>query len=374
MKRLIGISIFLTGVLALGCSSMSRTSYVSDDLYGSHDQKALAVQRQAEVQAALEQQKRYEELTESRKAEIKAMALENSFYNRETPVSYGVPAQESYTSVLADDYDTAYQRRLEGIASPTYRMPSSYFNLQTSTAYDYASAYDPAQYNVMLSGDQVWVEPKYITSMFGTWGAQVVNPAGNWYIGWHTPVYHFLWGYPHYTWYDWYWRYDWDPFWGWGWPYRPYHYGWHSYHHWGPHYWHHPGYHPGHHPGGYRPVHHTPGRYAPSQRGGGHNQYWNGGRGSSTPGGRGGGSGYYSSQPSKGNGNSGRGGGQHSATRNNTSQNKSSYNHQPQHSYSAPSHRGGGNSGGSHSGGGGFSGGSHSGGGSHGGGGRGGGR
>jgi uncharacterized membrane protein YgcG len=154
-----------------------------------------------------------------------------------------------YDSYLADNYESAYARRLLGFKSATYRMPSSYFNLRYGGDYMYVTAYDPAIYNVMVSGDQVWVEPRYITSMFGTWGATnatmlVHSP---WYYGWNSvvynPWYYSSWGYPRYSWCDWNWNICYGSGWGlnlwWGWggiyrPWRPYHYhhigGFHHHH------------------------------------------------------------------------------------------------------------------------------------------------
>ena len=96
-------------------------------------------------------------------------------------------------------------------------MPSSYYTYRYTDAYQYASAYDPAFYNIMVSGDQVWVEPKYITSMFGTWGASVVVPTYSWYYGWTRPSYSWWYGYPRYSWYDWGYSSIYDPYWGWSW-------------------------------------------------------------------------------------------------------------------------------------------------------------
>jgi hypothetical protein len=63
----------------------------------------------------------------------------------------------------------------------------------------YASAYDPAYYNIMISGNQVWVEPRYVTSMFGAWGATNVTfglYASPWNYGWRyrvDPFYYAWW-------------------------------------------------------------------------------------------------------------------------------------------------------------------------------------
>ena len=177
-----------------------------DDLYGTHDKVKIAARREAEAQA---QQAAYA---------VTATRMQGS------TTSY------DFNSVLADTYESAYARRLNGFSSPTYRMPASYYTYRNNDAFFYASAYDPALYNVMVSGDEVWVEPKYITSMFGSWGAVVV-PTYSWYYDWAHP--YWGWGYP----YRYRWNYYWsvgfyDPFfaWGWGYPYYP-HYHYYPHHH-----------------------------------------------------------------------------------------------------------------------------------------------
>lgn len=112
-------------------------------------------------------------------AEAKAAAAENSYYE------YRSADANPYESVLADDYESAYARRLRGFESPTYKMPSSYINARYGSAFNYVSAYDPAFYNIVVMGDQVWVEPKYITSMFGSWGTVIYSDP--WYYGWNRP-------------------------------------------------------------------------------------------------------------------------------------------------------------------------------------------
>ncbi len=168
-------------------------------------------------------------------------------------------AEEEYydnaADIVADSYESAYARRMRGFRSAEYRMPSSYYALryENSGAFMFASAYDPAFYNIMVSGDQVWVEPKYITSMFGSWGATPYY--GGWYFGWNYPS--FGWGYPSFG-----WGYPHHPWWGWNWSigYWPWHDHW-----WGhpvpPHY--HPG--GGSHPRPNRPdIVHRPGFTSPA--------------------------------------------------------------------------------------------------------------
>jgi len=238
----IGLSL-LTAAVFSGCTSALYTSYNNDDLYGTHDRAAIAKAeaRQAEIAKAEAEARRakYEALI----AQAEAESVENQYYGRsDDGLDYG--------SVLADTYESAYARRLRGFESPTYNMPSSYYNFRYNGAYTYVSAYDPAQYNVIIMGDQVWVEPKYITSMFGNWGTVV-----NFSFGWRNP-----WSYYYSPWYypsSWYWNSWYNPWydnwWSWG-----YGWGWHGpyYDYWWPHYG--PGhFHPSHGGGSWHGPHHS---------------------------------------------------------------------------------------------------------------------
>lgn len=232
------VSVALMPVLT-GCTSTWQSAASADDgMYGSHNRVEIANRQRAEAEARrAEAEARRAEL-EALRVEAEVAALQNGTYSSSNNYS------NSYTSVLADTYESAYARRLMGFTSPTYRMPSSYYNLRYSSTYNYVTAYDPAFYNIMVSGDQVWVEPKYISSMFGTWGATNVTigigiaTPYSWYYGWNRPYYSSAWwGYPRYSWYDWNWGicynpghwwgygYGWGPSWGAGWHYGP-NYGW----------------------------------------------------------------------------------------------------------------------------------------------------
>ena len=183
MKRFLTILAVISAlVLMSGCSSAFYSSVnAGDGMYGVHDKIAIANQQRerAELQRAEAEARRAE--WEARIAEAQAQASEDKYYDY-----YDGP---NYQSVLADSYESAYARRLRGFSSPTYRLPSSYYDFRYGDAYNYVTAYDPAFYNIMVSGDQVWVEPKYISSMFGTWGATNVTVAvGNWYFGWSSPL------------------------------------------------------------------------------------------------------------------------------------------------------------------------------------------
>lgn len=225
----------LLGTVALAgslsaCSSayFASASYASDDLYALHDRKQIALEKQAETEAQRAEAEARKAEWEALIAQAEAAAAENRYYEYKADVN-------PYDAVLADDYESAYARRLRGFESPSYRMPSSYLNARYSSAFNYVSAYDPAFYNIVISGDQVWVEPKYITSMFGTWGATVIC-ADPWYYGWTTPWY---WGWSRSLWYSsWYYNSWYNPWWSWSWSWswgpgwRPGWYGWSGWYGW----------------------------------------------------------------------------------------------------------------------------------------------
>ena len=285
MKKIVAyLGVLASVALLSSCAAAWQNVSYSDDLYTIHNKIAIADRQKAEAELAKAQYEAQQAQYEANLARIKAEAAKQ-----------GVAVADSsnfnsYDAVLADSYESAYARRLYGFSSPTYRLPSSYYSWRYSDAFHYASAYDPAFYNVMVSGDMVWVEPKYVTSMFGSWGAAVV-PTYSWYYGWVSP-------------YDYWYR-----------PYRywnnPYYYDWshhyycggyyHHYHH--KHYWHNNHYRP-HRPSHHRPSHHRP-PYAGSGSVGntGHHHNRPGavvGRnpGASRPVDRGGNSSYRPSQPS----------------------------------------------------------------------------
>ena len=236
MDRLLRFIALAFVVMLGGCTAMMESStYGSNDLYITNNRVRVA----EELTARAEAQKAE---AEARKAMWEARLAEAEYY--------AATGGENYSSVVANDYESAYARRLNGFSSPTYRLPASYYDLATSESMRYATAYDPAFYNIMVSGDQVWVEPKYVTSMFGTWGATNVTfgiYSSPWVYGWgvySSPFYYTMWGYPHYSWYDWNWNMCYNPY---HWGYYPGYYHPHYHNHYHPHY-------PSH-PPQYRPNH-----------------------------------------------------------------------------------------------------------------------
>ena len=227
-------------ILLSSCTAF-KSATLGDDLYTVHDRIEIANKQQAEAEAMRAAAEARRAAWEAKLAEARALAAENEMKG----IVSTVPQQQvnPYDAILADDYQSAYARRLNGFSSPTYKMPSSYYTYRYTDEYQYATAYDPAFYNIMVSGDQVWVEPKYITSMFGSWGAAIAVPTYGCYYGWSAPSYNWWYGYPRYSWYDWGWNSYYNPYWGWNWGF-----GWGGYPY-------HPGFIPPHHHHHYYPPH-----------------------------------------------------------------------------------------------------------------------
>ncbi len=239
LRKLIAITVL--AVLATGCTSAfyASSGYASDDLYAMHNKVEIARKKQAEAEAQKAAAEARKAEWEARIAEAQASAAEDDYYNSRS--------SNPYQDVLADDYESAYARRLRGFESPTYNMPSSYYNFRYGSSINYVSAYDPAFYNVMVMGDQVWVEPKYITSMFGSWGRPSIY-SNAWYFGWgYTPSYAY-WGYPSFGWGGWNFGLSWyDPWYcGWGGGWGHHNHCWNGYY---------PGYYPGWGHGGHGSSH-----------------------------------------------------------------------------------------------------------------------
>jgi len=165
-----GIGLLLLALLTTGCSSAYYQSegYAGDDLYGIHNKTKIAQREKAKAEAEKAEAEARRAKWEALMAQAQADDAENRYYG-----------SNDFDDLVADDYESAYERRLRGFESPTYKMPSSYWNLRYSGTFNYLTAYDPAFYNIIVMGDEVWVEPKYITSMFGTWGLATGFAAGD---------------------------------------------------------------------------------------------------------------------------------------------------------------------------------------------------
>ena len=207
-KWLFIIGTAATTVWLTGCSSsyFAAAGYGNDDLYAIHDKAEIARRQQAEAEKKKAEAEARRAEWEARLAEAEAEAVQRRYYettsNPLRRCAWPTPTKAPMPAVAR-------------VRSPTYRMPSSYYELRYSPAYNYVTAYDPMNYNIVVMGDEVWVEPKYISSMFGSWGAPSYAVYGGW--GWPYGFGYSPWGYPHYSWWDWHYDWSWNFGWGWGW-------------------------------------------------------------------------------------------------------------------------------------------------------------
>ena len=156
--------ILILSIIFASCSSLQQST-VNDDIYYSPKDDVFADngtyantsydKSKSTVFGNDYDEKISEILEDESKEEIDTVIYENN----ET----GNP----YYDILVRDRDEAYQKRLDGFSSPYYGM--NCFSVRYSDAYWYASAYDPYFYNIVIMGDQVWVEPRWISSSFGYW-------------------------------------------------------------------------------------------------------------------------------------------------------------------------------------------------------------
>lgn len=197
MKKLMLVSAFILTAVAVSAQK-TRTAADIDDLYGTVDRKKIAKQETAKeiTRQEAEKQRAYQR-------SLQAQEMDRYEYEEEQT--------NPFDAVLSDSYEESYARRLRGFQSPSYRMPSSYYNFRYGNDSFYTSAYDPAFYNTIVMGDQVWVEPRYVTAMFGTWGTpymgvglygpnfgfSIGSPWGGGYYGWNS------WNNPYYGWNSW---------------------------------------------------------------------------------------------------------------------------------------------------------------------------
>lgn len=235
LRNILGV--VATGAAALafgGCASTSTSarSNLTDDLYTTHSREAIAERQRLIAEEEAAQARAQEALVKARlgQAGIRDAELILDTYDA--------------GDLVENSYRGAYERRLRGEASQVYNEGNTYSDLLRDAG-DKKTAYnlDASDYNLMVMGDEVWLEPKYITSFYGRW-----NNRGRFSLNFGiNSLYDPFWDSPYYYWRDrgywannYYWdpywgyrRYGYDPWWDWnfgwalGWPYDPYwSFGW----------------------------------------------------------------------------------------------------------------------------------------------------
>ncbi len=231
-------AVITSSLLFVGCSQAfyQPTTFATDDLYADHNRDEIIKEQQAEAKAR-------QRLEDQRKA----------YWANELGLN-----NDRVMSSLQDSesYNTPYGAKLAALStSDEYQRPSSYYNLQQDETLNTLAKYDPSEYDAYInSRGNVVVEPKYVNSMYGTWGSPYYTPYA-WNYGYPHWGYYASWGYPRYSWWDYNYNFGWGYNWGWG--YSPYYYGWGGYPYYG-YNWYRPTHRPPHWGGGYggsRPSH-----------------------------------------------------------------------------------------------------------------------
>ncbi len=147
------LMLIVAAVIFSSCSMTLQQRRVADELYQNPDNREDTEQTYAQF---------YDEAENILKESQEEEEVDTVIYEDKVKSS-GNP----YQDILVDNHDEAYQRRLDASRSLSYGM-SDWYGTYYSNDFWYASAYDPSFYNVIVMGDDVWVEPNWLTGHFGT--------------------------------------------------------------------------------------------------------------------------------------------------------------------------------------------------------------
>lgn len=200
------IAIALAGLILGGCSSSLQlsksTGQSADDVYYTPGQKAASSSDQLAENSSLKRNSNSNiDLDDLEKKYASILASDTT--GKIDTVIYKAKGNENpYERVLSDSYQESYERRLRGRHSGYYGFSGAIYNYDD---YWYASSYDPAFYNVIVMGSEIWVEPWHISAMFGWPGYRSYGYGYSWpYWGWgYNPWaygYGGYWGYNSYAW------------------------------------------------------------------------------------------------------------------------------------------------------------------------------
>ncbi|NVO11734.1 MAG: hypothetical protein HXX16_17375 [Bacteroidales bacterium] len=214
-------SIALLGFILTSCSSsmyMSKSSTTSaDDIYYTPNKTTTLVASE-KVQTTNPNNVSLQNTSKFSQLENKYADVNTSDTTKTDSLATKVENENPYRRILSDSYQDSYERRLRGIEDPRYG--SENFTSRYSDDYFYASAYDPALYNTVIMGNQIWVEPWYISAMFSWpnyhrgfrfgfgWTYNYWNDWSPWYSNYYNPWYNNFWDYgfynPYYAYNNWF--------------------------------------------------------------------------------------------------------------------------------------------------------------------------
>ena len=116
MRTAVNIAALAVSLMLASCTSLfSTSSFAPSDLYRTDNRVQVANELRAEAEAQRAE-------AEAREAQYLAMQAEAEAQRAEADY-YASLDEPSYSSIIANDYESAYARRLYGFNSPTYRLP-----------------------------------------------------------------------------------------------------------------------------------------------------------------------------------------------------------------------------------------------------------
>jgi len=160
-------------IILASCSSSLQQRQVADDLYYSPD-------KNQNTEIAQEFEKDYSQMTLSQE-ERKKLDTVKDFKESQ--------ASNPYDEILVDDPVEAQKRREKAQRDPHYGFNNN-SQVFFSDNYWLASTYDPMFYNVIVMGNDVWVEPNWMTPSFRygfNYGNYYGSPYSSWSFGFNHP-------------------------------------------------------------------------------------------------------------------------------------------------------------------------------------------
>ena len=86
--------------------------------------------------------------------------------SNQTTAPYSASGSEAENKELITSYSEALQRRISAMRNASYEQPESYWRLLEQYQAMLERKYDQNLYNIVVVGDQMWVEPQAITAQF----------------------------------------------------------------------------------------------------------------------------------------------------------------------------------------------------------------
>ena len=177
----------LLGLFMMSCASSSqvgKTSSWGDEIYGSPAKPQTSQLVKNEGQSSIPDKKANPNYANLEQKYSDVIEFNMDSIKNDT-VIYKAKDTNPYSRILSDSYQESYERRLRGIEDPYYRL-NNWF-AYNSDDYWYAQAYDPYFYRTVVMGSQVWVEPWYISAMFGWPSASLSMGYSGFYFYWNSP-------------------------------------------------------------------------------------------------------------------------------------------------------------------------------------------